>query len=106
MKKWETVKTSELIAQEMLFIGDGYRAKNSELSPSGIPFARAGNINGGSRFDNADFLPNEYADFVAECRNRNPKLQQWAARTELRLSLERLNWIEMANAAIYTDRYG
>jgi type I restriction enzyme, S subunit len=49
--------TGELIAEGKLAIGDGYRAKNSELSTSGLPFARAGNIDGGFRFENADRFP-------------------------------------------------
>ncbi len=48
--------TSDLIARKALYIGDGYRAKNSEMGPIGLPFARAGNINGGFRFDGADLL--------------------------------------------------
>ena len=47
----------ELIRLSLLEIGDGYRAKNSELSDVGIPFARAGNINDGFRFEGADFFP-------------------------------------------------
>lgn len=54
-----TFVTGELIAEEQLTIGDGYRAKNTELSTSGIPFARAGNINSGFHFDNAEFFPLE-----------------------------------------------
>jgi len=40
-----------------LVINDGYRAKNSELSDTGIPFARAGNIDGGFHFEDADRVP-------------------------------------------------
>lgn len=47
----------DLIQKKLLEIGDGYRAKNTELSSSGLPFARAGNINDGFRFDDADFFP-------------------------------------------------
>jgi type I restriction enzyme S subunit len=54
---WRTFRTSELIDQDVLAIGDGYRAKNSELDTTGIPFARAGNINGGFNFDGADLFP-------------------------------------------------
>ncbi|MEO6138970.1 MAG: hypothetical protein ABIP11_09975 [Luteimonas sp.] len=43
-------------------IGDGYRAKNSELGNSGFPFARAANINDGFKFEGADCFP---ADRVA-----------------------------------------
>ena len=48
---------SDLIGEGSLSIGDGYRAKNSELSMSGLPFARAGNIDGGFQFDGADRFP-------------------------------------------------
>ncbi len=51
------VTTSDLIDRGVLQIGDGYRAKNSELSLSGLPFARVSNINDGFRFDDADHFP-------------------------------------------------
>lgn len=47
----------DLIRGGILEIGDGYRAKNSELSSTGIPFARAGNINDGFQFQDADCFP-------------------------------------------------
>ena len=50
-------KVSQLVGQGKLSIGDGYRAKNSELSRSGLPFARAGNIDGGFNFEDADCFP-------------------------------------------------
>lgn len=46
-----------LIEDGVLVINDGYRAKNSELSTTGLPFARAQNINDGFHFDDADRLP-------------------------------------------------
>lgn len=52
-----TYQIDQLISAEILEIGDGYRAKNSELSSIGIPFARAGNINDGFKFSNADRFP-------------------------------------------------
>jgi type I restriction enzyme, S subunit len=54
-----TRSTGDLIAEGKLTIGDGYRAKNSELSTSGPPFARAGNIDGGFHFEDADRFPEE-----------------------------------------------
>ena len=54
---WTPHSTGNLIAEGSLSIGDGYRAKNSELSTSGLPFARAGNIDGGFQFDDADRFP-------------------------------------------------
>jgi type I restriction enzyme S subunit len=48
---------SDLIADRRLVVGDGYRAKNSELSKTGLPFARAGNISIGFDFDECDYFP-------------------------------------------------
>lgn len=50
-------RIEDLILGGALAVGDGYRAKNQELSDTGIPFARAANINGGFRFDDADRFP-------------------------------------------------
>jgi type I restriction enzyme S subunit len=44
-------KVADLIRDGVLEIGDGYRAKNSELGTSGLPFIRAGDLNNG--FDTA-----------------------------------------------------
>jgi type I restriction enzyme S subunit len=52
-----TYRIEHLIAVGLMEIGDGYRAKNSELSDQGIPFARAANINDGFKFDSADLFP-------------------------------------------------
>jgi type I restriction enzyme S subunit len=52
-------EVEELIRDGVLLINDGYRAKNSELSQTGIPFARAGNIDGGFDFSEADRVPPE-----------------------------------------------
>lgn len=57
--KGRTHLVSDLVANGKLVIGDGYRARNSELSSSGLPFARAGNINDGFRFEDADHFPSE-----------------------------------------------
>ncbi|MDQ6878399.1 MAG: restriction endonuclease subunit S [Candidatus Dormibacteraeota bacterium] len=53
------VSTADLIESGVLEIGDGYRAKNSELAPTGIPFARAQNLNNGFDFTGADRYPVE-----------------------------------------------
>jgi len=63
---WRPCSTGELIAAGKLAIGDGYRAKNSELSTSGLPFARAGNIDGGFHFEAADRFPEEDLGKVGE----------------------------------------
>jgi len=54
------VPISDLIDSGALVINDGYRAKNSELSVQGVPFARAQNIgSGGFHFDDAVFFPQQ-----------------------------------------------
>ncbi|MDP3874323.1 MAG: restriction endonuclease subunit S [Methyloversatilis sp.] len=55
--EWRSTTVEELISENCLEVGDGYRAKNSELSKFGIPFARAGNINDGFQFLGADCFP-------------------------------------------------
>lgn len=50
------VPAQQLIDDGIVEINDGYRAKNSELGESGLPFARAGNINDGFQFEEADLL--------------------------------------------------
>jgi len=48
---------ASLIKREVLQIGDGYRAKNIELAGHGLPFARAGNLKEGFKFESADRVP-------------------------------------------------
>src|SRR5256712_11209090 len=57
--EWQRREVSQLMGAGKLVIGDGYRAKNDELGSSGLPFARAGNINEGFLFDDADHFPEE-----------------------------------------------
>ncbi len=54
---WQEHEVSDLIKSGSLEIGDGYRAKNTELAASGVLFARAGNIKDGFQFDDADYFP-------------------------------------------------
>jgi type I restriction enzyme S subunit len=54
--RWTTWNNEQLIAEGVLEIGDGYRAKNSEMGSIGLPFARAGNIDNGFHLENADIL--------------------------------------------------
>ena len=56
--------TAKLIAEGVLAIGDGYRAKNIELANHGLPFARAGNIDNGFHFSGADRFPEENLEKV------------------------------------------
>lgn len=52
----EAVQTETLIANGVLLINDGYRAKNAELAEAGLPFARAGNLQSHFDFSGADLL--------------------------------------------------
>ncbi len=63
---WLRYQTSTLIENGLLTIGDGYRAKNSEMGSSGFPFARAGNINNGFLFQDADILSIESVEKADE----------------------------------------
>ena len=71
MREWKEYSTSSLISDNVLRIGDGYRAKNSELSASGFIFARVANINGGFKFQNAEYLPFEYESKLNDKISRN-----------------------------------
>ena len=44
---WPRIKVDELIRRGVLAINDGYRVRNSELGPIGIPFVRGGDIGDG-----------------------------------------------------------
>lgn len=55
--EWASLSAHELVAAGILEIGDGYRAKNEELSNTGVPFARAANLNNGFDFRDADHFP-------------------------------------------------
>jgi type I restriction enzyme S subunit len=64
----EHTSVQTLIEQQVIVIGDGFRAKNSELGPEGLPFARAGNLNDGFDFATADRVPESRAYAVrAKC---------------------------------------
>jgi type I restriction enzyme S subunit len=69
MSEWKEYRTTDLLEQDLLVIGDGYRAKNIELSATkldGLPFARVGNINGGFNFHEADYFPTNNLKRVGE----------------------------------------
>ena len=52
-------KVADLISSRVLEIGDGYRAKNSELGQKGLPFIRAGNLKNGFDTAGAEILCQE-----------------------------------------------
>ena len=67
---WKRRDVRDLIRDGVLVVGDGYRAKNSELSGSGLPFARAGNIADGFRFSGADRFPEDGLPRVGDKTSR------------------------------------
>lgn len=67
----EEVPVAQLIEEGVLAIGDGYRAKNSELRSEGAPFLRAANLTGlGVRIGDADLLPFTALEQVGPKRSR------------------------------------
>lgn len=52
----ERVTAGALRSQSVLEIGDGYRAKNDEMGEPGLPFIRAGNLQGDIDTDDAEIL--------------------------------------------------
>ena len=67
---WRRCEVADLIRDGSLVVGDGYRAKNSELAVSGLPFARAGNIADGFRFSDADRFPGDRLHRVGDKTSR------------------------------------
>jgi type I restriction enzyme, S subunit len=61
------VKAEKLIRDGILEIGDGYRAKNSELGTPGLPFIRAADLNNGLDTEGADCL---HQSSVAKAGNK------------------------------------
>lgn len=49
-------KAADLVKQGIIEIGDGYRAKNSELGKAGLPFIRAGDLSNGFDTVSAEVL--------------------------------------------------
>ena len=70
MTTWALYKTQTLIADGTLEIGDGYRAKNSEMGASGIPFIRAGDVNGRVNSIGTDLLSFESVEKVGRKRSK------------------------------------
>jgi len=45
--EWREVRLGDLVDERVLVISDGYRVRNEELGPEGIPFVRGGDIGDG-----------------------------------------------------------
>jgi hypothetical protein len=61
-REWRHHAVEDLISEGAILVGDGYRAKRSELAKAGLPFARAGDVNNGFRFQGADRFPERDLD--------------------------------------------
>ena len=48
VNRWSQTKVDEMIRRGVLALNDGYRVRNVELGPIGIPFVRGGDIGDGS----------------------------------------------------------
>jgi type I restriction enzyme S subunit len=65
IKKWPKIEVEQLISDGVLAINDGYRVRNIELGPTGIPFVRGGDIGDGSISTTVkDHIRAEYAERV------------------------------------------
>ena len=60
------VRVVDLLSTGALAVGDGYRAKNNELGSHGLPFCRAGNVQQGFDFAEADRFPESNLGRVGE----------------------------------------
>ena len=70
MAEWPVFYTRDLIADDLLEIGDGYRAKNSEMGDSGLPFVRAGDVHGRVNTVGTDVLSIESVSRVGAKRSQ------------------------------------
>lgn len=67
---WTKLKVSQLITNRWLEIGDGYRAKNSEMAKAGLPFVRAGDVHGRVNTTGVDLLGEESLAYVGNKRSQ------------------------------------
>lgn len=67
---WTKLKVSQLIANGWLEIGDGYRAKNSEMAENGVPFIRAGDVSGRVNTTGVDLLGEASLGYVGNKRSQ------------------------------------
>jgi type I restriction enzyme, S subunit len=86
---WRRTTVEQLVRAGALTIHDGYRARNLELGQSGLPFARAGNLDGGFHFEGADFLREEHLPCVGEKVSRPGDVVFTSKGTVGRLALVR-----------------
>ena len=62
---WRNARLGDLVSERALSISDGYRVRNEELGPDGIPFVRGGDIGDGwINTQTVDHIRPELADRV------------------------------------------
>jgi type I restriction enzyme, S subunit len=88
-------KVADLIDDGVLEIGDGYRAKNSELGSPGVPFVRAGDLNHGFDARRADTLLLEH---ISRVGNKISRLGDVAFTSKGTIG-------RFARVTEYTDRF-
>jgi type I restriction enzyme S subunit len=65
VEEWPPVLVDDLIRRGVLALNDGYRVRNIELGPTGIPFVRGGDIGLGEiNTDVVDHILPEFSDRV------------------------------------------
>ena len=63
--EWREIRLGDLVARGALAISDGYRVRNEELGPEGIPFVRGGDIGDGwINTETTDHIRPEFAGRV------------------------------------------
>src|SRR5581483_4339605 len=63
--EWAEIRVGDLVSRGVLSVSDGYRVRNEELSPEGIPFVRGGDIGDGwINTDTEDHIKPELAHRV------------------------------------------
>ena len=64
-ERWQQTKVDDMIRRGVLALNDGYRVRNVELGPVGIPFVRGGDIgDGGVKMAVEDHIRPEFTDRV------------------------------------------
>ena len=63
--EWREIRLGDLVDSGALLISDGYRVRNDELGPEGIPFVRGGDIGDGwINTNTADHIRPEFTDRI------------------------------------------
>ena len=89
-------KAADLIREGVLEIGDGYRAKNSELGEPGLPFIRAGNLNNGIDTMGAEVFSH---DTIHGAGDKQPLASGYVWATQIMAGLKLADVVKATRAA-------